>query len=609
MLTDLGGSAVIARAIAAVTLTALTLSLTLLPPLLLWDMGEEGIPVQGTIPLPYPLRYAARYAHRFLAADIRFCMRKNKQILAAGFLFSALGAGALFMRGADAGKPASEYSVYARIEFEGGFLAEEGDRLLAAFSEALAGKTGIRNVQTEAGTSGGSALILFDPVRTNADKVRELARSLDIAGGFLFFPETTQGERHWEIKIFGDDDKKCRELAEEMALLCTGLPAVREGILNFKEGSRRIILTPDREGLAETGISFSAAADSVRRRVHGPVAYKRIGRGGEIDVRVRTTDAERGKGAEPGRPDTRTTGGEIPGILVPVINHDADASEAGRKNRALRIESLMKSREDREPSSIRREDRRRTASITIVTGNRDPRRVKKDLGPAFENLKLPPGYTVEFDPEAIRRAGTLGKIYLSFLLALVFCYMVIASINESFTVPLAVLSTVPPSLALPALCIAISGQPVNSAAACAFVAVSGMAVNAAVLCAAALTAGGASPAGSRRNAGCSPAMTDLGLYRALRRKMPSLLATGLTTVAGALPFLLLREEVNALVRTLSLVTALGVGGSCFCSLCILPAFFLFMKKISNGGGFFKMSNSEKGSAYIQRKKFRLSGRG
>jgi multidrug efflux pump subunit AcrB len=392
----------------------------------------------------------------------------------------------------------------------------------------------------------------------------------------LFFPETTPGERHWEIKIFGDDDRKCRELAGEMAALCAGLPAVREGILNFKEGSRRIILTPDRERLAETGISFSAVADSVRRRVHGPVAYKRIGRGGEIDVRVRTTGAERRKDAEPG---SRTSGVEIPGILVPVINHGNDAGDTGGENGALRIESLMKSREDREPSSIRREDRRRTASITVVTGNRDPRRVKKELSPAFENLELPPGYTIEFDPEAIGRAGALGKMYLSFLLALVFCYMVIASINESFTVPFAVLSTVPPSLALPALCIALSGRPVNSAAACAFVAVSGMAVNAAVLCAGALTAGGASPEGHAGRVSAA-ALTGPGLYRVLRRKIPALLATGVTTVTGALPFLLLREEANALVRTLSLVTALGVGGSCFCSLCILPSFFLFMRKKS-----------------------------
>ncbi|MDR2134453.1 MAG: efflux RND transporter permease subunit, partial [Treponema sp.] len=218
-LTDFGGSAVIARAIAAVTLAALALSLTLLPPLLLWDMGE-GAAARGQLPLPRLVRRVSRYAHRFLAADIRLCVRRNRQILAAGLLFSALGVAALFMRGADAGKPASEYSVYARIEFEGGFLAEEGDLLLAAFSESLAGKTGIRNVQTEAGTSGGSALILFDPARTNADRVRELARSFDMAGGFLFFPETTPGERHWEIKIFGDDDRKCRELAGEMAALC-----------------------------------------------------------------------------------------------------------------------------------------------------------------------------------------------------------------------------------------------------------------------------------------------------------------------------------------------------------------------------------------------------
>jgi multidrug efflux pump subunit AcrB len=233
------------------------------------------------------------------------------------------------------------------------------------------------------------------------------------------------------------------------------------------------------------------------------------------------------------------------------------------------MDSLFNSKEGQEPSSIRREDRRRTASITVSTVPMDPRRVKAELKGVFEKIKLPSGYSIEFDAEAVKKARRLSGTFLSFLLALAFCYMVIASVNESFSVPLAVLSAVPPSLAVPALCLAIAGRSFNSAAACAFVAVSGMAVNASVLCASGL--GPFLKAGQRGK--------SLGLYLALRRRIPALFATTVTTVAGALPFLLLREGANNLVRTLSLVTALGVGGSCFCSISIVPALSLIFKKI------------------------------
>jgi multidrug efflux pump subunit AcrB len=201
----------------------------------------------------------------------------------------------------------------------------------------------------------------------------------------------------------------------------------------------------------------------------------------------------------------------------------------------------------------------------------DPRRVRKELAETLKGLELPPGYALEFDPAEIRRAEALSGTVFLFFLALLFCYMVIAAVHESFGIPLAVLSVVPPSLAFPALCLALGGRPLNPAAACAFVAVSGMAVNAAVL--------------SVESLGCFLGRRGrdraFALYRGLRKTLPLILATGGTTVAGALPFLLLREEANILVRTLSLVTALGVGASCICSLIIIPALAVKLPKIFN----------------------------
>jgi multidrug efflux pump subunit AcrB len=197
----------------------------------------------------------------------------------------------------------------------------------------------------------------------------------------------------------------------------------------------------------------------------------------------------------------------------------------------------------------------------------DPRRVKQSLSGRFKKIELPPGYSIEFDPDAIQQAQALSGTILSLFLAIAFCYMVIASINESFIVPLLVLSAIPPSLAVPALCMALTGSAFNLPAACAFIVVSGMTVNAAVLCVDGL-----------RSADCLCGSVQTGFYRVLRRKMPALLATAGTTIAAALPFLFLREGANTLIRTLSLTGALGVASSCFCSISVVPSFFLILKK-------------------------------
>jgi predicted RND superfamily exporter protein len=53
--------------------------------------------------------------------------------------------------------------------------------------------------------------------------------------------------------------------------------------------------------------------------------------------------------------------------------------------------------------------------------------------------------------------------------------------------------------------------------------------------------------------------------------IPPLLATNGTSVVGALPFIFLREGANTLIRTLSLITAFGVGASLFFSIIMIPA--------------------------------------
>jgi multidrug efflux pump subunit AcrB len=238
---------------------------------------------------------------------------------------------------------------------------------------------------------------------------------------------------------------------------------------------------------------------------------------------------------------------------------------------ALRVDSLVTTREETEPSSIRRDNRRRTASITVATGPMDPRRVKQELNSLFTKLDLPPGYSVEFDPEAIKQAQALSATVLSLVMAVIFCYMIIASINESFTAPLIVLSAIPSSLSIPALCLFLSGSAYNSAVACAFIAVSGMTVNAAVLCVDGVNS--TIKKGREKN--------SLSVYLALRKKMPALLSTTGTTVAGAIPFLFLTEGANALIRTLSLTGALGVACSCICSITVIPSLLTISRKKSS----------------------------
>ncbi|MDR0589459.1 MAG: efflux RND transporter permease subunit [Spirochaetaceae bacterium] len=549
-----GGITTLAWAVGTVTFAALPAALVLVPPLLLWGLPPgPALPPEKIPPAPpnpgswgraviRAKRTITRKGLRLLAAHLRFCSARPYGPLLVWGLISAGGITALTLAGADVGAEGSANSRYVQVEFDGGLRAEEVDRLLAGYGEALKQHEGIETVQTVARIASGSVLVTFDPRIIPAPALENLVRTQGIPGGFVYIPEMSSTERIWEIKVTGDDDGTCRELAEAAARLCGTIPLIRETVLNFKEGSKQLTLIPDRERLLTAGIQFSQLADRVRRGVHGPVAYKRISSRGETDVRIR------------GRGIAALSREEIRGLLV-----------AGDDREAVRLDSLVKKPAEprAEPSGIRREDRRRTASISIRTKPRDPRKVRERVMAVLGALELPPGYTLEFDREAIAAAEALSGTVFWFLLALVFCYMIIAAGNESFGIPLAALSVVLPSLSVPALAMAAAAVPVTAAAACAFVAVSGMAVNASVLITDEIRR---IPRGEKSARGLTA-----GLYRAVRKKLPVLFATGGTTISGAAPFLFLKEETNSLIRNLSVVTVLGVGASVFAGLSLLPA--------------------------------------
>ncbi|AEF81351.1 putative membrane protein [Leadbettera azotonutricia ZAS-9] len=525
---------IIVLALGTVTMVSLIAALTVLPPLFLWDKKDD-LSYSRTKSFPI-INRIQRKGVRFFAFMIKSCIKNPLIFVLVALFITIMGIIVLIFSGADISASESRDSVYARVEFEGGFSKEEADKLLAFWVLDIKSNEGIKSVQTSARTGSSQILVNFDPLKIKSAEVRELLRSIKVPGGFLYIPETSMNERIWEITVSGDDDFRCRELAKKAASLCVPLPLVQETILNFKEGSPRLSLLPFRDKLAEEGLSFSGLADSVRRGVHGPVIYKRSGEKGEIDVRLKLSKE----------------------MTADDINH---LPLAIRNQGYSWVQSLTSEYRDHELSLIRREDRRRTASFSIRTQPMDPRVVRDNVMEIIKGIELPPGYALEFDREAIKKAEILSGTGFLFILALFFCYIVIAAANESFSLPFLVLSVVPPSLAIPVSILSIVNISINASVACSLVAVSGMAVNASVLI-----------AGEFRQFFVDKRfINQREFYNSLRNRLPCLLATTGTTLAGAIPFIFLRDGSNSFIRILSVVTLLGVGSSFIFALILVPS--------------------------------------
>ncbi|MDR2842459.1 MAG: efflux RND transporter permease subunit [Spirochaetaceae bacterium] len=554
---------IIAVTIGIVNFVSLALALSLLPPLFLTGMYDDLVKKQHGHVFRPAQKIARMFRRKFLCC-FNFCTRHPVCVILSALVITFFGVFCILISGTDTSSTESENSVYVQIEFKGGLNKEIVDTNLENWSKEILAIEGIVNIQSNANVGSGTAIVNYNPKIISTAGIKELLRATKVNNGFVYLPDSLGKDRIWNIRISGDSVDECKTIARLAGEKCSSLPFVQEVVLNFKDGSKNITFIPDRKRLSLNAINknnyliFHAFANSLRWSVHGPVAYKRLSASGtnnETDVRIR------GLGFDVPTKDELST------IAVNTNIED--------QNSVMTLDSVFMSKEDYEPSGIRREGRRRIASISIRTKANDARVIKKLVMPVLQKINIPQGYSIEFDHEAIEDAEALSKTTIYFFLSLCFCYMIIASVNESFKIPLLALSVIPVSAAVPAIFMTLFGYKLNTALACAFLSVCGIAVNASVLIVDSIVL-----YLKENKTVCYKRIC----YNGIRSRLPVLSATAATTIIAALPFVFLQENANAIIKVLSLVTALGVFVSLLCSIFLIPSILILFGKFFLGKG-------------------------
>lgn len=536
------GAARVAIAIAVINGVSLLTAWCLLPPLMLavFPAARSG-PLDATKPSGLHRGQgsgarAFRLVRRCLAICARLCAARPVMPAACAALLGLAGVVAVLLSPLVTAAGDDGPIIEAHVEFEPGTAIEQVDEGLAIWSRSLSGTEGVIRVYTTARRGYGSAQVTYDPAVVERAPLCDTMRHGAPAGTFVWIPEPGAHERSFDVIVSGDDDAECRTLATSAASRLSALPWVIETILQFKEGAPDIVIGPDRERLAMAGIGFARVGDSLRRAIQGPVAYKRLDEQGQTDVRFmsRAAASVRGLGAIP----VRTPAGSQPVGALALVSRQRDVAR------------------------IYRSDRRRIAALALRARPIDPRAARDAVYAALAAVPRPACYDFEFDRMAVESVERLSGSLGSFLVAALLAYIVTAAVSESLTVPLAVMLPLPPSLAVPAVLLAIARVPIDASTACAFVAVSGIVVNASVLTVDEVRL---------RGIAAGRTVDAVDLYHIIRSRFATLAATSGTTVAGALPFLLLGATGAGMARAFAFVTALGSSASFIVSMTLVPS--------------------------------------
>lgn len=193
-----------------------------------------------------------------------------------------------------------------------------------------------------------------------------------------------------------------------------------------------------RDKLADLGIPVSTLAQTLETLLGGKQVTRYKDDGEQYDVMVQVAAGDRSTPADIGAIEVRAANG----AMVPLAN-------------------VVTVREGVAPQSLNHFNRLRSVTFTGNLSN------DLSLGDALTALDgvakrvLPPGMQTELNGQSREFRASSGDIYLIFLLALVFIYLVLAAQFESFIHPLIILFSVPLSLAGALAALWLSGGTLN----------------------------------------------------------------------------------------------------------------------------------------------------
>jgi HAE1 family hydrophobic/amphiphilic exporter-1 len=226
------------------------------------------------------------------------------------------------------------------------------------------------------------------------------------------------------LSMHGDDTRRLEEFASQFRDIVAGLPDLSDVKTDVERSEEEVQLAIDEALANRAGVAPVSIAQTVEAALRGSrLPFLKQG-GREVPVWAQFREEDRQSRANLENVTVMGAAGD----LVP-LNQLVDFSKA------------------RTAAAIHRLDSKNVVTITAKSSTDDLASVQRNLRMAADNFNLPPGYTIRFGQEL----EELGENFVSFsstlLMAVILIYLVMASLFESYLLPLSIMTTVPLALA------------------------------------------------------------------------------------------------------------------------------------------------------------------
>lgn len=379
------------------------------------------------------------------------------------------------------------------------------------------------------------------------EKVRQaLSQIKDFIIQITNYSQTGSNERPFSINLVGYDMDELKKYANLFLDRIKDDPRFVEPDMNYRDGKPELQINLLQNKAEKYGITTLNLGSELKAEVEGLTPAKYKINGNEYDVRVRLQE------------DQRNLTENFEKIYIPNIN-----------NRLIKLSNVATAKMTVGPSVINRQDKGRyiqiSSEIAKGSGSGD---LMKDAQNIFVNdLKLPSSIKTSFTGTSENFNEMTTSFTLAITLGILFTYLILASLYESFITPFTILISLPLAICGALFGLYLTGQSINLMSLLGIVVLISLATKSAIV----LVDYTNQKIGEGKD-------RITALKEACKTRFRPIIMSSLTTIVGMVPIALGMSEVSSQRVSMGIVVIGGMLTATIFTLIIIPCVFIYVDR-------------------------------
>ncbi|WRD15000.1 efflux RND transporter permease subunit [Helicobacter pylori] len=551
----------LAQSIVYALLGTLVLSITIIPVV-------SSLVLKAT---PHSETFLTRFLNRIYAPLLEFFVRNPKKVILGAFVFLIASLSLFPFVGKNFMPALDEGDVVLSVETTPSISLDQSRDLMLNIESAI--KKHIKEVKSIVARTGSDELgldlgglnqtdtfISFIPkkewsVKTKDELLEKIMDSLKDFKGINFsftqpiemrISEMLTGVRgDLAVKIFGDDISELNELSFQIAQALKGIKGSSEVLTTLNEGVNYLYVTPNKEAMADVGITSDEFSKFLKSALEGLVV------------------------------DVIPTGISRTPVM---IRQEIDFASSITKIKSLAltskygvlvpITSIAKIEEVDGPVSIVREDSRRMSVVRSNVVGRDLNSFVEEAKKVIaQNIKLPPSYYITYGGQFENQQRANKRLSTVIPLSILAIFFILFFTFKSIPLALLILLNIPFAVTGGLIALFAVGEYISVPASVGFIALFGIAV-----------LNGVVMIGYFKELLLQGKSVEECVLLGAKRRLRPVLMTACIAGLGLLPLLFSHNVGSEVQKPLAIVVLGGLVTSSALTLLLLPPMFMLIAK-------------------------------